>query len=424
MQHIWRFRLWRCGRFHTVDGLPVSVINPGTLNTAGGPDFFNASVEIDGSRWVGNVELHVRASDWFRHGHHADPAYDNVVLHVVRNSDAEVRRRTDGSVIPQMILECAENLSKEQLENDICSSADKLPCAGFVDKLPKVFVSDCFTRMAYERMQQKAQHVLERLEQNGNNWEETIYQILARALGHGRNADAMEQLSRVIPLKILLSKRDDLFQLYSILAGRAGLLSDDDNDVNARREYEFFCRKFAELGCGEPIVWQWRVRPAVAPKRLVMLLADVLHYDADVLRRIKNAYADGPENVFAGVGPASSVLFGENTVSHLVINVLVPVMFALTMHNPLYDCTDRAMDILASCAPENNAVVRRFRKAGIRCVDALDTQACLHLHANYCQKSHCLGCGIGHRMLAARAMPNDVPRYAGVPVAVAETATP
>ncbi len=90
LQYLWEHRLWEQCDMHTTDGKRVQVIDPGRRNTDAGPDFFNAKVSIDGKMWAGNIEIHVKSSDWRRHGHHNDSAYDTVILHVVGEADEDV----------------------------------------------------------------------------------------------------------------------------------------------------------------------------------------------------------------------------------------------------------------------------------------------------------------------------------------------
>ena len=111
LHYVWRHKLYPLQPLHTTTGQTVEVIDPGLPNTHdAGPDFFNAKLKIDGTLWVGNVEIHVRASDWHRHGHDRDKAYDSVILHVVDKDDAPVYR-TNGELIPQLVLKQNRHLA-------------------------------------------------------------------------------------------------------------------------------------------------------------------------------------------------------------------------------------------------------------------------------------------------------------------------
>ena len=246
LQYIWQHKLWLSEDMVTNDGRKVRVIDPGLLNTDSGPDFFNAKVEIDGHLWVGNVEIHVRASDWKRHHHDEDPAYDNVILHVVEKDDAPVSR-INGEVIPQVVLqvsprfnECYDRLVNAQVE---------LPCAARLGEVPALTVTEWIEALAFERLHGKVDRVRELYDRYNGSWEDICYVLLARTLGFGINNDAFERLARVTPLRLLHKHRDSILQVEALLFGQAGLLggahSDDTYYQQLMREYAFLANKFS-----------------------------------------------------------------------------------------------------------------------------------------------------------------------------------
>jgi len=150
MQYVWQHRLWRQNDMRTVDGRRLQVIDPGRLNNDAGPDFFNAKISIDGRIWAGNVEIHFRASDWHRHGHASDRAYDSVVLHVVDRDDAVIRR-SDGQIIPQMQMPCSPDLHLKY--GALVGAADRdIPCAGAIKDMPSVYITDWMSTLGFERL--------------------------------------------------------------------------------------------------------------------------------------------------------------------------------------------------------------------------------------------------------------------------------
>ena len=190
LQYIWQHRLWLSEDMVTNDGRKVRVIDPGLLNTDSGPDFFNAKVEIDGHLWVGNVEIHVRASDWKRHHHDEDPAYDSVILHVVEKDDAPVTR-INGEIIPQVELkvsprfnECYDKLVNAQVE---------LPCAARLKEVPQLTVTEWIEALAFERLHSKVDRVRELYDRYHGSWEDICYVLLARTLGFLRASRAAQR---------------------------------------------------------------------------------------------------------------------------------------------------------------------------------------------------------------------------------------
>ena len=233
MQYIWQHRLYRNSDMVTNDGLKVRVIDPGLLNTDAGPDFFNAKIEIDGHLWAGNVELHVRATDWKRHGHDRDKAYDSVILHVVGKDDAPVYR-TSGERIPQVVLEVSPlfNQSYDRLVN----ARDEIPCAASLRQVPHLTITEWVEALAFERLHNKVDRIGQLLELYHGSWEDVCYVTLARNLGFGINNEAFERLARRTPLRLLAKHSDSLLQVEALLFGQAGLLDAAAQDFAAHKD--------------------------------------------------------------------------------------------------------------------------------------------------------------------------------------------
>lgn len=420
MQYVWRFRLWPEWRMTASDGRSVAVIDPGTQNRGSGPDFFNAKVTVDGQMWAGNVEVHVRASDWHRHGHDDDPAYDNVVLHVVQYDDCAVNRRTDGAVIPQVTMRCAADFS-DRYNAMVNDPTTELPCAREMASLPAVVVTDMVTAMGFERLSQKAERVAGYVELFNGDWNRAIYVALARGLGFGTNADAMEQLARSVPLKMLLRNSDSLLSIEAMLFGHAGMLQSparDQYEEALLTEYRFYCTKY---GISTPTAPQWRsrLRPQNAPVRRIALLAALVHGGFELAARILE-----PGNVADAAqwhlfdAEASNYWLTHSSFGHptanmpltlsassqrlLLINVVAPLLYAYGRTIGDDDRCELAVDLLQSLRAEDNAVVAIFTRAGMRCTDAFTSQAYLQLRNQYCLTRKCLYCRIGHRLLASK----------------------
>ncbi|MDE6126906.1 MAG: DUF2851 family protein, partial [Muribaculaceae bacterium] len=202
MQFVWQHRLGLIRDAATTGGLPLRVLDPGRLNTDAGPDFFNASLLIGGQEWHGNVEMHVRASDWHRHGHSDDRAYDSVVLHVVAVDDDRILR-PDGTPIPQAVMEIGSG-ARERYQAMGRGADTGLPCAEGLRTIPGIYVADWLTALAVERVFAKSERAAETAAATGGNWEEAAYITFARTLGFGLNSEPFELTARSLPLNILL----------------------------------------------------------------------------------------------------------------------------------------------------------------------------------------------------------------------------
>lgn len=435
MQYIWQHRLWLPADMTTVDGCRVEVIDPGLLNTGPGPDFFNAKIRIGSRIWAGNVEMHVRASDWHRHGHDRDRAYDTVILHVVASDDCRIHR-PGGEEIPQLVMPCAADFSTiyNEMVNDPVS---QLPCARHIASLPGIYITDWLTALAFERLYQKSDRVARHVRDSAGDWGEVIYIVLARALGFGTNSDMFERLARQTPLRKLLRHRGDIHAIEAALFGQAGLLENISADTDCpeyihrlKQDYTFMTAKY---GLQPPASVSWRMgrmRPQNFPHRRIAALAqmvadgftigyDLLHaeteadvralFDIPLRHYWKTHYSFSPP----GAGdtrpqwrPGEKAL-SKTSINTLIINVAAPVMHAygtITGHSAL---CEHAVELLQSIAPENNSIIRLFESAGIGCPDAFTSQALIQLRRNYCEPRKCLYCRIGHRYLATRAIRRD-----------------
>ena len=415
MHYIWEHRLWPAGELRTTDGVPVSVIDPGRHNGDSGPDFFNAKIRIGGKMWVGNVEIHVRASDWHRHGHDKDPAYDSVVLHVVDRDDAQICRQS-GEPIPQLRMPCNPGFGKEY-ERLTCRADIDLPCAGEIAGTDRVVIADWLTALAFERLYDKTDRIRALLDRFAGNWEQAAYVTIARALGFGTNAQAFEMLALATPLQAVGKHSDNDTAIEAILFGQSGLLEPAPSDPyvdTLRREYRFLSAKFG-LRPIAPAVWKMsRMRPANFPHRRIATLASMLAGGFRMFRRVSACdCVDQARALFRprlGAYWQEHYTFGKpaarqgsemsrSSVDLLVINAVVPLLHAYgTAHGNDTMC-ERAIAMMAAIPAESNSIVTAFGRAGIRASDAMISQALIQLRRAYCEQRKCLFCRIGHRAL-------------------------
>lgn len=418
MQYVWQYRLWPPELASTTDGLPVRIINPGLLNTDAGPDFSNASVRIGSESWCGNVEIHVRASDWFRHGHHNDPAYDSVILHVVEVSDTDIYR-SNGEKIPQMVMTCARDFS-ERYAAFVGNPSLATPCAIELARMPRLTVSDWLTSLGMERLQEKADRVAAIARER--SWSEAIYITLARALGFGVNSEPFELLAKSMPLKYLRRHSDELLSVEAMLFGQAGLLAEDlpDHEYYCRlqREYAFYSAKYG-LRPSPGVQWKMaRMRPQNFPHRriatLALLAADNFSFSYDIaeikdLEHARNIFADltlygfwARRYNFRSQASGSPRALSSASVDVLIINAIIPYIYAYGHLTADDRMMERAVDMLCALGPERNNLVEPFRSAGVEVDSAFTSQALIQLSKNYCRSRKCLFCRLGHRMLSAR----------------------
>lgn len=422
MQYVWHHRLWLAGEMKTNDGRPVAVVDVGQQNRDAGPDFFNAKVRIGGEMWCGNVEIHVRASDWHRHGHNSDPAYDSVILHVVQHDDCEIRT-TDGRVLPQMELPCARDFS-QRYAAFINNPANTLACAVEMRSLSPVLVRDWLDNLAFERLYQKVDAINERLERSSGDWEQAAFITLGRALGAGINGDAFERVATSLPLRLMHKHCDSLLSLEALLFGQAGLLNNAAQNPyvgQLKREYDFLVLKFG-LQAPQPLTWRMsRMRPASFPHRRLATLARMVYGGFSLMQKIVDVETEAQARElfrldltgfwssrynFASQGSAAKpAAFGAATVDMLIINVVAPLLMAYGMATGDDSLGDRAVDILEHLPGEHNRYTADFEALGVANPNAFVSQAMVQAHRSYCDVRKCLYCRLGHRILAVKARP-------------------
>lgn len=422
LQYVWGHRLLPPGALKLADGRPLQIIDPGRLNRDSGPDFFNAKVKIDGRLWCGNVEIHVRASDWFRHGHQSDRAYDSVILHVVAHDDCEVSR-SDGQTIPQMKMECAADFGRRFGEFVNVPSAT-LPCAVSLVDIPPLYMRDWLDSMAFERINAKAERILGYLERFNGSWEDAAYVTLARALGTGVNSEPFERLALATPLRLMLKHSDSLTAVEAILFGQAGLIPPNPTGYAAvlAREYEFLSHKFSLRPVESPGWKMARMRPAAFPHRRIALLALMVSRGFRFMQQVLDI--DGEESAralftdltlsgywlshfsLADAAPTSAPpSLSRATADVLTINVVVPLLFAYGHATGSHRHSEMAVDLLEHLPAERNSLVALFERAGVKCPNAFTSQALIELRRAYCDVRKCLYCRIGHRILASKTAP-------------------
>ncbi len=413
LHYIWQYKLFSTLNLKTTDGQPVEVIDSGKLNTDAGPDFFNSKIKIDGTLWAGNVEIHNLSSDWTKHHHISDKAYDNVILHVVNKADSPVFR-TNGIPVPQLELEVPEFIMKNY--TGLLNGRKWIPCADKIHQVPLLLINDWKNALLIERMEQKTEMIEVLLLQNSNHWEEAFYVSLARSFGFGTNSQAFERLARSLPECILAKHKDDLFQLEALLFGQAGFLEKTENDTYQsalKKEYRFLQTKY-HLNPVDISEWKLlRLRPDNFPHVRLAQFAALTHrssklfskviasgsivqlkamFDCEVSDYWKTHYIFGKESL------ESKKRLGMKSIDILLINTVVPFLFAYSKRKN--NVSENALGLLELISSEKNAIIRKWEELGVSSASAFDSQALLQLKKNYCDEKKCLRCRIGHKVLS------------------------
>lgn len=420
MQRMWQWRLYGEPDKRLTDGRPIRIVHPGTLNTSSGPDFFNARVDIDGICWVGNVELHLKATDWHRHGHDTDMSYDSVILHVVGDSDTLISRQ-DGSQIPQ--LEMPFNADTAALYSTLTTGSLPIRCASRFSKVPRIHLIDCIERAGIERLHIKSDRFRAGVEGASGDWMQGLFIVLARALGFGLNGEPFERLARSLPLNIVAKHADSLFQLEALLMGYAGLLGvpaipgDAGYYSSLQQEFSFLAHKYSLTPLPASLWKMSGSRPGNMPHRKLATLARLLQNIQSLFSKILAAKGDVEqlselfkvefegywENHFTfgnETTRAYKTAISPDMIKVVLINVVVPVYYAYGIYSGDYELQEIAEKTLRSLPAERNSIIKMWHDvAGYEPVNAFESQALLHIKREYCERGECMRCRIGCKLL-------------------------
>ena len=419
LQYIWQHQLLE-GALHTTEGLDVTVERAGLLNTDAGPDFFDARVRIGETLWVGNIEVHVLSSDWNRHHHSNNRAYDNVVLHVVYENDSPVTLQNCHTLptvelknhIPELLLNNYEALVSPP-------KTVPIPCADRLADIPEVYLESTLERLLLERLEQKCDTVRRLLDESRSNWEQCCYWLLAHYFGGKTNSFPFELLAKSTDMKLLARWRDRPQRIEALLMGQAGLLQgyfEDEYPRLLQDDYEAL-RQGASLTPISAHLWKFfRLRPYGFPTIRISQFSQLVCRSHNLFSRLLET-ADVAElqhlfNVAAAPywdnhfrfdtpSPGKPKRVGRAFIDLLIINAWVPLLFEYGNRHGLQRYKDQAVDLLHQLQPENNRIIRQWNTAGISADHAAHSQALLQLSNNYCNHRDCLHCRIGYKIITS-----------------------
>lgn len=415
LHYLWKFQCFRNVNVSTEQNQAILIIHPGYHNVDSGPDFSEARVYIGEQLWAGNVEIHIRSSDWFRHGHESDPAYENVILHVVYEDDRPIHDPS-GNLLPTLVLKDLFDEGLYWKYEQLLHNQTAIPCQNEFPKVDGLIVESMLERSLVERLQSKSREIQKLLEKNNNDWNETFYQWMARGFGLKINAEPMLLLARMLPLRILARHKDNLFQLEALLFGTAGMLPGEEDDYSKQlsREYQFLKHKYG-LGEMDASLWKFsRLRPHGFPTiriaqfaaltfRAEQLFSKILGIGS--LKIMEQILGDSPSVYwrehyrFGKFHKRGKAGMGKAFQTILIINVIVPFLFLYGKVKDEDFYCQRALDLLDQLEAEDNKLIRIFRNLGLEPDSAFYSQSLIQLYQQYCSRKKCLNCSIGIHLI-------------------------
>lgn len=400
LHFIWQSKRLFTQTLKTVDGKIISVIHPGQHNADAGPDFFNAKITIDDTLWAGNVEIHIRSSDWNAHGHQHDKNYDNVILHVVFHHDKTIFY-SNGTEVPTLEL-------KQLLPPFLLKRYEKLqhtektiPCEDIWLLPSDIVLQNWLSRLLTERMENKTAYLHTLLNTTNQNWEQAFYVFTAKYFGMKVNAQPFEWLALQLPLQVIARHKNNAFQLEALVFGIAGLIHEPDFPElhTYQKEFSHLALKY-DLKPLSPKVWKFsKTRPSNFPDVRLKQFAALLFHSSHLFSKILAAETIKELHALYHINENDKRLLSDDAIDLLLLNSVLPALFhyGKTMQKP--ELCERAIDFYEQIKPESNTVTRFWKKLGVPVKSAFDAQAVIQLKTHYCDEHKCLNCAIGQHLL-------------------------
>jgi hypothetical protein len=418
LQFLWQHKYLLQKELFTTSGEPIQIIKTGLLNRHSGPDFFNAQIRIGDKLWIGNVEIHVKSSDWMKHGHQFDSAYHNVILHVVWQHNTEI---LDPFNNPYPTLEIAQLISEKILNNykKMMEAKQEIPCSSIFKPLPSIVWNNWLSRLSVERLEVKVAAIQQAHEKLNGNWEALLYEQMAIVFGQKSNASSFEVVSKVISYKLQLSYQSNLLARQALVLGAAGFLKGnlkDPYNLSLQQEFKFLAGKHG-IKPLDVSIWKFGgIRPANFPTIRLFQWVECMHQHPNLFEELlhitdfthakKIIQINGKQKIDIGdLHPNTkeayieTIQLSKDLINSIFINTLIPILFYYGKYHQQEHLCEKVYLWLQEIPAENNYIIKQWKKSGIRLQKATETQALIQLKNYYCNTKKCLTCAIGDYIL-------------------------
>ena len=416
LQTIWKYKLVGQSQFIGTKNEAIEIISIGEHNQDSGPDFFNSKLSVDGIVLAGNVEIHIKTSDWLKHKHQQNKVYDNLILHVVYEHDVELQQNLQHNV---SVLELKNYIKPSLLQQYQAIEFSKQPiaCGKSITTVPEFEWAMWLERLAITRIEQKTETIYQVFENYQHHYEDTLFVSLCRNFGFKINNDAFELLGKSIPFTILKKYADNSTQLEALLFGVAGFLEDTFMDAYPKllqNEFEFLKQKHQLVSLKKEL-WKFsKTRPANFPTIRLSQLAFIIHKQQSLyhlletktaLPKLKEFFSAETSTYwqthfkFDTLSDNSIKQLGNSAFQSIVINTIVPFLVFMGKQTTNDSYTEYALDLLTQLPAEENSKTNYYKELGIKTDNALQSQAQIHLYDNYCKPKSCLQCNVAKFLL-------------------------
>lgn len=418
LQFIWQFQLFQYRNLQTQDGEPLQLVSQGKINTNQGPDFLEAKIKIGETFLIGNVELHIHASDWYRHHHEKDINYGNIILHVVWYNNMNVKDIHD-CILPTLELQAlVSSILLQQYENLMFTNQTAIRCHLFLPMLDDLTWMSWKERLMAERIDRRNEQHHEILTQNKGDWEDLFWRMLARNFGIKVNADRFEQIAQSISIQIIAKCSNQPIQVEALLLGQAGFLRTDAADEYSRqlkKEYQFLAAKYQLQPIAvQPIFLRMRPHnfPTIRLSQLAGLLLKSRHLFAQIIeiselkqvvqlfQVIAHPYWNNHYKLGElSEGKSAAKHLGMSMIENIMMNTVIPMLYSFGAYKDKEVLKEKALNWLLQLKPEKNKITEEWNAAHIQVSNALDSQSLIELYNNYCTPKKCLECAVGLKIL-------------------------
>jgi len=415
LHYLWKFKKFDVLHLKTINEEEITIINVGQFLETAGPDFFNAQIVVGDQKWAGNVEIHLKSSDWYLHHHERDAAYENVILHVVWEHDTEVFRNNNVEI---PVLELKQYIEKETIAKYQSLLAPKswIYCEKDLKEISSFVLTNWQERLFFERLERKSKPVFELLEQTNQDWEAVLFCLLAKNFGLNSNGELFFQIAKMIPFSVVRKESFEVENLEALLFGNAGLLDSEKEDnyfKELKFRYFYLLHKYQlQKSCIEPVHF-FKHRPDNFPTIRLSQLANLYHNQQNLFSKIialnctKSIYEVFQISTsgywqdhyqFDKKSPKKKKMLSKSFIDLIIINTIIPLQFAFYKSQGK-EVSEDLIRLLNEVAPEKNAVMDKFSSFGLKSKNAFETQSMLQLKNEYCNNGKCLNCGIGIELL-------------------------
>jgi hypothetical protein len=415
LHYLWKFKKFDTLNLRTSSNEQITISNAGQYLELAGPDFFNAQITIGNQMWAGNVEIHLKSSDWYAHHHERDPAYDNVILHVVWEHDTEIYRKNNTEV---PVLEIKKYVDPDTITNyqSLMSPKAWIFCEKQLRDISPFVLKNWQERLFFERLERKSKPIFELLQQTNTDWEAVLFYLLAKNFGLNTNGEDFLKIARSIPFSIIRKESVEVENLESLLFGNAGLLEvnkEDNYFKDLKYRYDYLVQKYQLEKSTCDSVQFFKHRPDNFPTIRLSQLANLYHSHHNLFSQViesssvKTIYTLFQVSVsaywqnhyqFDKESPKKKKMLSKSFIDLIIINTVIPMRFAYAKSRAIAVGED-LIELLNEVAPEKNAIIDKFKSFGVKPLNAFETQAMLQLKNEYCSKGKCLECAIGVELM-------------------------